>query len=65
VNGRNIFLADTPDSFAGTCLQLLDSEPMRKEVADSAWQMVAADFSWESASRIFETILEKEAPSLR
>ena len=65
VNGKNIFLADTPDAFAESCLRLLASEPLRQEVSGAAWQMVSSEFSWESAARIFAGLLEKEAPSLR
>lgn len=64
-SGKNIFLADTPTAFADNCLKLLNSETLRKSMADTAWQMVSADFSWEHASRRFESILEKEVPSLR
>jgi glycosyltransferase involved in cell wall biosynthesis len=65
VHGNNLYLADTPEAFAQHCLALLDSEATRKRLAQNAYTMVSSQFSWEHAARVFESILEKEAPSLR
>ena len=62
VPGHNLYLADTPESFAQRCLELLDSEEKRKQIAQNAFEMVASQFSWEHAARVFEAILEREAP---
>lgn len=62
VHGRNLYLADTPEAFAEHCLELLDSQTMRKQMAQSAFDMVSSQFSWENAARFFETTLEQEAP---
>ncbi len=61
-HGRNISLADNPDAFAECCLELLDSEAKRTQMAREAYQMVASRFSWEHAARVFEATLEKEVP---
>lgn len=63
-HGRNIFLADTPEDFANRSIELLDSAALRGEMASAAWNMVASDFSWERAARIFEEILRKYGPPL-
>ncbi len=60
----DIRLADTPEAFAAQCLELLTDNATRHRIADAAWNMVAAHFSWDSVSRCFENILEA-APSLR
>jgi glycosyltransferase involved in cell wall biosynthesis len=62
VHGQNLFLADTPEAFAEHCLELLDSEEKRKRIALNAFEMVASQFSWEHAARVFEATLVKEAP---
>jgi polysaccharide biosynthesis protein PslH len=61
-HGRNIYLADTPEEFAQRCLELLDSRPRREQMAKEAFDMVAAQFSWEHAARVFEATLQQEAP---
>jgi glycosyltransferase involved in cell wall biosynthesis len=64
VHGRNLYLADTPEAFANYCLAMLNSEASRKQMARNAFEMVSSQFSWEHAARVFEAILEKEAPQL-
>ena len=60
---ENIRIADTPESFAQSCIELLEDDAERARVAESAWEMVSACFSWEKVARQFERILEA-APSL-
>jgi glycosyltransferase involved in cell wall biosynthesis len=62
VNGRNLYLADTPEAFAQHCLELLDSESTRKQMSANAFEMVSSQFSWEHAARVFEATLQREAP---
>jgi glycosyltransferase involved in cell wall biosynthesis len=64
IHGRNLFLADTPEAFAQHCVELLDSETARREMAQNAYEMVSSRFSWENAARIFEGILRDETPAL-
>jgi glycosyltransferase involved in cell wall biosynthesis len=64
LHGKNIFLADTPESFARHTLELLDSATLRSDMAANAWNMVSAEYSWEHAARVFEEIMKKEAPQL-
>jgi glycosyltransferase involved in cell wall biosynthesis len=63
--GGNIFLADDPDGFARCVIDLLDSVSLRTDTSANAWQMVSSKFSWEHAARVFERIVESEAPQLR
>jgi glycosyltransferase involved in cell wall biosynthesis len=64
IHGRNLYLADTPETFAQHCLELLDSVPARRQIAQTAYEMVSARFSWENAARVFEAILRDETPAL-
>jgi len=63
-HGRNVYLGDSPETFAQHCLELLDSETARKQMAQNAYEMVSSRFSWEHAARVFEGILDKDAPRL-
>lgn len=53
----DIRLADTPQDFADRCLELLADREERQRIANRAWEMVHAEFSWERISRCFEQIL--------
>lgn len=61
--GENIRIADTPESFAAHCLDLITNPRERHRQAESAWENVNARFSWENASRKLDAILQK-APRL-
>ncbi|HUI79473.1 MAG TPA: glycosyltransferase [Bryobacteraceae bacterium] len=54
---NDIRIADTPEEFARRCLELLDDAAERQRVADCAWKMVRANFSWEHVARCFEKIM--------
>jgi polysaccharide biosynthesis protein PslH len=56
-NGHNIRIADTPEDFADRCMELLADPAARCRLASSAWEMVAACYSWEVVSRKFEECL--------
>jgi glycosyltransferase involved in cell wall biosynthesis len=57
-HGRHLLLAADAESFAAACLELLENEPRRRELAASAQAFVRENFSWESVARRFEEILE-------
>ena len=54
---ENIRIADTPQSFADECLELLANSAERARVSAAALEMVSSQFSWEAVSRCFEKIL--------
>jgi glycosyltransferase involved in cell wall biosynthesis len=58
-HGRNIFLADDPESFAARCVELLYSDEGRRRMAGQAHQLVCSRFSWTQVSKYFESILEQ------
>ncbi len=56
-DGENIAIADSPQEFAERCLALLGDAGARRRMAATAWEMVAACYSWEVVSRKFEQLL--------
>jgi glycosyltransferase involved in cell wall biosynthesis len=56
-SGENILLADEADTFAEACLKMLEDEPMRCRIRDSALRMVQAEFGTAQVARIFEDVL--------
>ena len=61
---EDIRLGDSPEQFAGHCLELLGDDAARSRVAAAAWEMVSTHFSWEHAARRFEQIMQA-APRLQ
>lgn len=59
---ETIFLADTPAEFAARCVDLMESQALRQAIAEAAWRIVSAEYSWDRAARIFEETLETAAP---
>jgi glycosyltransferase involved in cell wall biosynthesis len=55
---RDIRIGDTAADFAAHCLELLENASARAEQAEAAWQLVSANFGWDSIARQFESILE-------
>ena len=53
----DIRIADSPHDFARACLELLDDVAERRRMAETAWKMVKARFSWEQVTCRFEEIL--------
>jgi glycosyltransferase involved in cell wall biosynthesis len=51
--------ADTPESFAEQCLELLDDVEQRRELAEAAWEHVSRRYGWDSVTRQFEEILQR------
>ncbi len=58
-SGRHLRIADAPDAFAAACLDLLDNPEQGRSVADRAFELVSARFSWEAVTRKFESILDR------
>jgi glycosyltransferase involved in cell wall biosynthesis len=61
-DGRNILLADTADSFADRCLELLEDAEAQRRLSEAAWAMVSARFSWEHVADQFASVLETASP---
>lgn len=55
--GKHIVLADTPELFAASCLELLDNEEERERMAGTAWRLVNDRFTWDVVINAFERLL--------
>jgi glycosyltransferase involved in cell wall biosynthesis len=60
--GRNILIADSPEEFAGRCLELLESSEARARIGGAGQQLVRTRFSWEQVVERFEEVL-REGPA--
>jgi polysaccharide biosynthesis protein PslH len=58
-NGRHLFIADDAPAFARRCVELLGDAGARHTMAEQAWELVRANFSWEQAARRFEQELTR------
>jgi len=56
-DGRNICVADSADTFANSCCELLDSAERRTVMSDYAASVVEARYSWDSVTAQFEELL--------
>ena len=54
---HDIRIADTPETFAENCLELLNDPIEHKRMAQAAWDLVASTYSWERVTGDFERIL--------
>jgi glycosyltransferase involved in cell wall biosynthesis len=61
VDRETIALADTPDEFARSVLDLVDDAGARARMSARALDLVAARYSWERVSLEFEQILTQAA----
>jgi glycosyltransferase involved in cell wall biosynthesis len=59
--GRDIVLADTPESFASAVINLLHDPVRRGELGRAARELVEQKYSWESIGKDFESVLVKVA----
>jgi glycosyltransferase involved in cell wall biosynthesis len=58
---EDIRIADTPGAFADACLELLGDTGARARVAQAAWELVSANYSWDRVVADFEWILDRGA----
>jgi len=58
-DGKEIVLADTPESFADAVTKLLQNQPLADEIGQRAAARVRKDFGWESVSDSFAAICDR------
>ncbi len=56
VNGKHLYLADSPEEFSSAILKLLRNPAERKRIGQNAQQYVMEHFRWEIVARKFSTI---------
>ena len=59
VDGKQILIGDDANSLAAAIVRLLDDESLRKQIAAEATQYVHENFSWQSAGKELEAVLQK------
>ncbi|MEP7351658.1 MAG: glycosyltransferase [Acidobacteriota bacterium] len=57
VDGETIALADSPETFAQRCLELLEDTDARHKMRSKAMAMVAERYGWDQVTRHFERLL--------
>jgi glycosyltransferase involved in cell wall biosynthesis len=57
VHGEHVLIADTEESFAESCVRLMESPGLAQTLRERACELVASRFSWESVAREFERLL--------
>lgn len=57
--GQHYLRADTPEAMAREIIRLRDDEPLRRELAAAARQLVEADYDWDVIAARLETELKK------
>jgi glycosyltransferase involved in cell wall biosynthesis len=55
---EDIRIGDSAEEFAECCLEMLEDGGVRGRMADAAWEMVAANYSWGQVARCFDRILD-------
>jgi glycosyltransferase involved in cell wall biosynthesis len=60
-NGKNIFLADTPQAFAAAVVRLLQDPALQRQIADNAYQLIAEKYDWPSVAPHFLNLVERTA----
>lgn len=58
-NGTEIVLADTPDSFAGAVVKLLQDRKLAGEIGQRAAARVRKEFGWDTVAASFAAICER------
>jgi glycosyltransferase involved in cell wall biosynthesis len=53
-NGKNIILADTPETFAERCVELFDDTVKRNRLIESGRQLVDEQYDWSRISPLVE-----------
>ena len=56
---KHILIADTPESFAQKVLDLLESDNLRKNIAEKAYALVQERYTWENSNRQLNQIYER------
>jgi len=60
-HGRNILLADQPESFAAEIIGLLSDCERRRQMGDDARRLVESNYGWATVAQRFDEVLERAA----
>ena len=57
-HGRDILIADTAEDFASCCIDLLDQEDFGRKIADEAWQLFEANYTWDAIGKTIQSVVQ-------
>ncbi len=60
-NGTHLLLADTPEDFAGSTIDLLQQPDRAVKIADNALDLVRSRYNWDTHSKFFLQLVDKTA----
>jgi glycosyltransferase involved in cell wall biosynthesis len=59
VDGREMYLADSPEKFAGACLKVIGDPDSARAIANRAWELFVNNWTWETIqSKVESTVRE-------
>jgi len=61
--GRDLLCADGPEEFAAATIRILESAPLRKELATRGKEVVASHYQWSEILRTFEEFIDERRSS--
>lgn len=61
-DGRHLHIADSPEAFAGRCVELLNTPAAAAEMGREARTLVTDHFSWEGIANRFAALLTQHRP---
>ena len=64
-SGRDVVLADDPDTLASAIVRLLESSDERARIGEEARRLVAENYTWDAAARRFSEICDNVRASTR
>lgn len=59
--GKHLMIVDEPEAFAEACLDVLKSRELRAKLADNAFQVLQAQYSWQSVMPRFLRLVDDAA----
>jgi glycosyltransferase involved in cell wall biosynthesis len=54
---KNILLADEPEDFADQCIRLLQNPSAGQAIAEEAWKLFLAEYTWDRIGEKIEIVL--------
>ncbi len=58
IDGKDLLIADDPESFAGACVTLLQDAALRAKIAESAWEWLLANHSIDRIDEVIRSLYE-------
>lgn len=59
-SGVNCILADSPQAFANSCIEIINNAQLRNRIADAGYSVASRDYKWEECLNGYEVIEKPE-----